>query len=157
MAGAGGPTPSGRGGRRSLDFALNMVPFIDLLSALLAFLLLSAAFGPKWVLDTTTPLDAAGSEKEDSNVPSPPLRLSISPSGYRLLGVEPPVSASIERSGELWDRQQLHAFLRGVRQDHPEMRRLEVSVDDRVPYEELIAAMDLALSLGLDALSVAGE
>ena len=34
MAGGGATTPSEPGGRRSVDHALNMVPFIDLLSVL---------------------------------------------------------------------------------------------------------------------------
>lgn len=41
MGGAGIVT-SGKGGRKSLDAAINLVPFIDLLSCCLAFLLITA-------------------------------------------------------------------------------------------------------------------
>ncbi len=42
MAGGGGPTTSSNGRRRSLDGEINLVPFIDLLSMCICFLLMTA-------------------------------------------------------------------------------------------------------------------
>ena len=43
MAGAA-PTPSGHGGKKALDAELNLVPFIDLLSCCISFLLITAVW-----------------------------------------------------------------------------------------------------------------
>ena len=37
--GGAAPTPSGKGGKKPLDAAINLVPFIDLLSCCISFLL----------------------------------------------------------------------------------------------------------------------
>lgn len=42
MAGGGAPVPEGGSGKKSVDFQLNMVPFIDLLSVLISFLLMTS-------------------------------------------------------------------------------------------------------------------
>ena len=42
MAGGGAPQPAGRGSRKSVDFQINLIPMIDLLSVLISFLLMSA-------------------------------------------------------------------------------------------------------------------
>ena len=43
MAGGGSPTPS-KGGKKNVDFTVNLVPTIDLLSVLIAFLLITAVW-----------------------------------------------------------------------------------------------------------------
>ena len=40
--GGAAPTPTGKGGKKALDAALNLVPFIDLLSCCISFLLITA-------------------------------------------------------------------------------------------------------------------
>jgi biopolymer transport protein ExbD len=41
MAGGGAPQPTSGSGKKSVDFQLNMIPFIDLLSVLISFLLMT--------------------------------------------------------------------------------------------------------------------
>ena len=43
MAGAA-PTPTGAGGRKGVDYDLNLIPFIDLFSVLVSFLLITAVW-----------------------------------------------------------------------------------------------------------------
>lgn len=62
----------------------------------------------------------------------------------------------LDRLGDGWDREGLRRWLGQLRFEHPELREVVVAAEDHVPYEELIAAMDLCLSLGLDGLSVSG-
>lgn len=44
MAGAAPSSPSGNGGKKPLDAAINLVPFIDLLSCCISFLLITAVW-----------------------------------------------------------------------------------------------------------------
>ena len=55
MAG-GMMVPGGKGGRKPLDAQLNLVPFIDLLSCCISFLLITAV----WVTNSRIPADAQG-------------------------------------------------------------------------------------------------
>ena len=42
--GGAAPTPTGKGGKKPLDAAINLVPFIDLLSCCISFLLITAVW-----------------------------------------------------------------------------------------------------------------
>jgi len=42
--GGAGPEPAARGGRRSLDAAVNLVPYVDILMTLMVFLVMCAVF-----------------------------------------------------------------------------------------------------------------
>jgi biopolymer transport protein TolR len=150
MAGAGTPIPSG--GKRAVDFNLNMVPFIDLLSVLLAFLLVSAVWGPNTQLDVTT--GAETNTPGEAVEPGPRATLTIARSGYRWAFASE--GGHLDRAGDGWDREGLRRSLAQLRFEHPGLREVVVAAEDQVPYEELIAAMDLCLSLGLDGLSVSG-
>jgi biopolymer transport protein ExbD len=41
MAGGGAPQPTSAGGKKSVDFQINLIPMIDLLSVLISFLLMT--------------------------------------------------------------------------------------------------------------------
>ena len=42
--GGAAPTPTGKGGKKPLDAAMNLIPFIDLLSCCISFLLITAVW-----------------------------------------------------------------------------------------------------------------
>lgn len=150
MAGSAAPSPGG--GKRAVDFNLNMVPFIDLLSVLLAFLLVSAAWVPQTQLDVTTEAESNGTR--DGVEPGPRATLTIGQSGYRLAFAGE--AGHLDRLGEGWDQAGLKRWLAQLRLEHPELREVVVAAEDHVPYAELIAVMDLCLAVGLEGLSVSG-
>ena len=51
--GGAAPTPSGKGGKKPLDAAINLVPFIDLLSCCISFLLITAVWTQLARMDVT--------------------------------------------------------------------------------------------------------
>ena len=75
MAGAA-PQPSKKGGKKSLDMELNLVPFIDLLSCLISFLLITAV----WTQISAVPAHSTGNLQKDPPPPDPrPARSSSCP------------------------------------------------------------------------------
>ena len=44
MAGGGAPVPEGGGGKKPVDFQINLIPCIDLLSVLISFLLMTSVW-----------------------------------------------------------------------------------------------------------------
>jgi len=51
--GGAAPTPSGKGGKKPLDASINLVPFIDLLSCCISFLLITAVWTQLARMDVT--------------------------------------------------------------------------------------------------------
>ena len=63
--GGAAPTPTSKGGKKALDAAINLVPFIDLLSCCLSFLLITAVWTQLARMDVTQKgQGAAGSTDE---------------------------------------------------------------------------------------------
>lgn len=156
MAGGGGaPTPSA-GGKKSVDFQINMIPMIDLLSVLISFLLMTS------VWTQIAKIDVKQSPNLPSDDPTPPepdeklnLSVLIKSSGYSVT-TKQGVVKDIDRKGEEYDAATLSETLKQMRADHPENEDITVTSEDKVPYKELITVMDICLKHKLTGISVAG-
>lgn len=155
MSGGGAPTPS-VGGKKSVDFQLNMIPFIDLLSVLISFLLMTS------VWTQIAKIDVKQSPNLPSDEPTPPpdeeklnLTVLIKGSGYTVTA-KGAVIKEIEKKGDEYDSTTLGEVLKQNRAEHPENEDVQVTSEDKVPYKELITVMDLCLKHKLTGIAVAG-
>jgi biopolymer transport protein TolR len=156
MAGGGGqPTPSA-GGKKAVDFQINMIPMIDLLSVLISFLLMTS------VWTQIAKIDVKQSPNLPSDEPVPPpdeeklnLTVLIKASGYTVTA-KGAVLKEIEKKGDEYDSNVLSEVLKQSRAEHPENEDVQVTSEDKVPYKELITVMDLCLKHKLTGISVAG-
>ena len=148
----------GKGGRNK-SVEPNLVPFIDLMSVLITFLLISAV----WTQVSMIQLGASfASPKQDdkTEVKPPPLedvilRLDIIESGYRLLiGKDTKMIPKI--SGE-YDKEALLADLTRVKQMYPDKPGVKMQIQDQIMYEHVIAAMDIGLKAGFAPELLTGD
>ncbi len=139
------------GGRgRSKNFDLNLVPFIDIMSVLITFLLISAV----WTQVSMIQLGASFASPKDPNqeVITPPpledlvLRLDIKATGY-VLYVGKDVRAIPMVNGE-YDKEALTADLDKVKQMYPDKGGIKMAIENEIKYEHVVAAMDLGLRAG---------
>ncbi len=139
------------GGRgRSKNFDLNLVPFIDLMSVLITFLLISAV----WTQVSMIQLGASFASPKDPNqeVITPPpledlvLRLDIKATGY-VLYVGKDVRAIPMLNGE-YDKAALEADLEKVKQMYPDKGGIKMAIENEIKYEHVVSAMDLGLRAG---------
>jgi biopolymer transport protein ExbD len=155
MSGGAAPTPSA-GGKKSVDFQLNMIPFIDLLSVLISFLLMTS------VWTQVAKIDVKQSPNLPSDEPTPPpeeeklnLTVLIKGSGYTVTK-KGAVVKEVEKKGDEYDSTTLSELLKQIRAEHPDNEDVNVTSEDKVPYKELITVMDLCLKHKLTGISVAG-
>src|SRR3954468_19863030 len=81
--GGAAPTPTGKGGKKPLDAAMNLVPFIDLLSCCISFLLITAVWTQLARMDVTQKgPGAAGSIDEPQKDQQVQLTVFIDKDGY---------------------------------------------------------------------------
>ncbi|MBK6683666.1 MAG: biopolymer transporter ExbD [Deltaproteobacteria bacterium] len=157
MAGGGGaPVPSGGGGKKTVDFQLNLVPFIDLLSVLISFLLMTSVWTQVAKIDVK---QTPNMPSEDSQPPDETEKLNltvlIKATGYTV-SKKGAVVKEIEKKGDAYDSTTLAEALKQVVTEHPDNHDVTVTSEDKVPYQELITVMDLCLGHKLDGISVAG-
>jgi biopolymer transport protein TolR len=155
MAG-GGPAPeSGKKGKKALDANLNLVPFIDLLSCCISFLLITAV----WT-------QIAGLQVASSGGPPDPdkkqetqtidVKLLLTDKGYSLTmaGAAIEIPKVAKDGAPNFDLKTLTDKLKTLKASLPDQSAITVQPEDAVAYEDLVATVDTCLGQQLRNVTV---
>ena len=146
---------TGSGRKKTID--LNLVPFIDLMSVLITFLLITAVWTQVSMIQIGSSL--YGKKSADQTPPVIPpeaqvvLRLDIKKNGYSLQVAKDTINFPLI-SGD-FDDLGLAAQLEKVKKLYPTKSDAVIQMSDELPYERLINGMDAFLKTGFPAISVA--
>src|SRR5947208_1989824 len=144
--GGAAPTPSGKGGKKPLDAQINLVPFIDLLSCCISFLLITAVWTQLARMDVTQKgQGAAGSTDEKPPENQVTLTLYVDKDGYTF-SKSTGENTQIALKGDDYDYAKLGEILAKAKADHPDKTDLQVKADDAVIYSKIIHTMDVAVT-----------
>lgn len=144
--GGAAPTPSGKGGRKPLDAALNLVPFIDLLSCCLAFLLMTAVWNTVARMNVAQKgMGQAGQSDDKPPEATVSLTLFIDKDGFNF-SKSTGESTAIPLKGEEYDYARLGEVLKEAKTAYPDKNDITVKSDDSVIYDKVVTAMDVVLS-----------
>ena len=155
MSGGGDPTPS-KGGKKSVDFVVNLIPTIDLMSVLTSFLLITAV----WTQLARIATDQAISQS--TSAPSQPkdkeknvnILITVDEAVMNITGDRPP--KRVPRLPEDKYYKEVRSALRGLKERIPaESPKVMLAAEDKVMYKNVIQLMDICLDLGLSAITVA--
>lgn len=142
---------------RSRNIELNLVPFIDLMSVLITFLLITAVWTQVSMIQIGSSMYGKKSDTQPSPTPPPNadvvLKVDVKEIGYVLTVGKQVISLPMQ-NGQ-FDDAGLVAQLQRVKQLYPEKIDAVVTMADVMPYEHLIKAMDNLLTSGFSAISVA--
>jgi len=152
MAGAAVPEPSGKGKKKALDSVVNVVPFIDLLSCCLAFLLITAV----WTQVGKLQVAQAGGQND-----SPPpdqktlvLTLALSEKGFSLSAGQGGSVIDIPKKGTEYDIAGLIDKLKEIKTQFPDQQTITVSPEDNIQYNDLVQTIDTCIKMGLPSVTV---
>jgi biopolymer transport protein TolR len=141
---------------RKVNVELNLVPFIDLMSVLITFLLLSAVWVQINMIQMGTSFYA---QRDEQNPPKPPplaevvLKIDVKEAGYVFtLGKQ---VISFPNQGVVFDDVGLLAQLQKAKQMYPEKLDAVLAVADDLPYERMVFALDIILKSGFPTISLA--
>jgi biopolymer transport protein TolR len=143
MAIVAGVASSARG-RRALDASLNLVPFIDLLSCCIAFLLITAVWSAVARIDVVN-AGASATAVEDGPPTPPPWTLYVARDSWMLRA---PDGATLAAAP---------ATLASLLRAHSVGEPLMVRATDDVEYAELVDALDVTRSVGIRTISLGGS
>jgi len=139
----GGAAPvEGKGKKKSLDAVINLVPFIDLLSSLIAFLLMTAV----WTQIATLQVGQQGSNNPNPTPPPeeiPKLSIAVSDRGFVLASGADQVP--VEKAGNDYDFDALNKKLGEIKGNVPEMNDVTVMPEDGIVYDVLVRVIDACL------------
>ena len=148
---------AGKSSGRNPNVDLNLVPFIDLMSVLITFLLITAVWTQVSMIQIGSSLYGKKSDTQPQAEPPPHadvvLKVDVKSSGYILTVGKQMIS--LPKQENQYDDAGLIAQLQRVKQLYPEKLDAVVSISDELPYEQLIKAMDNLLVAQFSAISVA--
>jgi biopolymer transport protein ExbD len=132
----------GGGGKRNVNVELNLVPFIDLLSTLICFLLITAVWQQIQVISTNT--SATTSSDNPSPADDKKVDLSVSLLLDHIEASEGPNSTKIPYVNGEPDYQTLLKILDGWKAKYPDRNDVTLHSDSQAMYKYLIKLMDTA-------------
>ena len=149
----------GSGGRRT-NIDVNIVPFIDLMSVLIIFLLITAVWTQVSMIQLGSSIYGQKSDQEQSATPPDvdvPLRVDVQPQGYQIVlgkagGEE---RTRINKVKGEYDHARLTNELKKIKEIYPQKDDVVVTMADELAYEYLINGMDAVLSAGFPQVSIA--
>lgn len=129
-------------------FDLNLAPMMDMMVTIIPFLLLSAAFVSMVVIEVPLPQAVANAIEKDrkNEKPEATVALNVAKSGDAILTVTSPQGKAqkieIKAQNGKADTDLLHKKLVEVKQQYPEIFKLELNPEDGVDYKSIVAVMD---------------
>jgi biopolymer transport protein TolR len=140
--------PEGRPGKRSLSADLNLVPYIDLLTCMVAFLLITAVWTQLAQLKTSARRPGEGEEAP----PLTKLAVVVGEDAMNLVvGQEREMVPS--RAGEP-DWSALATLLQRTKARYPDRTDMTIASDDGVLFDRLTMVMDTAIASGFPSVSL---
>ena len=155
MAGGGAAPETGKKGKKALDANLNLVPFIDLLSCCIAFLLITAVWtqiAGLQVASSGGPPDPDKKQEQTIDV-----KLLLTESGYSLTmaGSAIPIPKIAKDGAQTFDLKTLGEKLKTLKASLPEQSSITVQPEDAVAYDDLVNTVDTCIGQQLRNVTVA--
>lgn len=146
----------GGDGKKSIQADLNLVPFIDFLSVLISFLLVSAVWTQLARINVTQKSASGGapSDQPIQNVEQLKITVSVNPDGF-VLSTGPIQKEPIAKKGTEYDYETLYQKLKQLKDSNPEKEDLIVGSVTGVQYEFVIRTVDYCIKSGFPTVTVA--
>ena len=125
---------------------LLLVPMIDIFTVLVTFLLMTAVFSRIAIMQIDLPSSVAPKPEE----PKFRLEVIVRQDGYELSDGKQAL-ATIPKASGAYDLKTLTEGVLAVKREHPTSEDASVLAEPKVPYDELIQAMDAIRSAELPA------
>lgn len=147
----------GKGRGKSMGVELNLVPFIDFMSCLIAFLMIAAVWTQIASLDVEQSISNSPPTEETppDTPPVPPLTVHVKSDGH-WIGRKVEEGVQVPKAGETYDYTKLEELMKKDHETYPAEEMVVINTDDGVAYEEMIKVLDMSRSIGYPKTLLAG-
>jgi biopolymer transport protein TolR len=146
----------GKGRGKSMNVELNLVPFIDFLSCLIAFLMIAAVWTQIASLDVEQNIAPPDPNQEPPDEPpTPPLTVHIRGDGM-WIARKVETGINIPKIGETYDYTKLDELMKKDHETFPAEEMVIINTDDGVAYEEMVKVLDMSRGIGYPKTLLAG-
>lgn len=156
MAGGMDLGSGGKGKKKSLDTAINLVPFIDLMAVTISFLIMTAVWTQIGRLQVSQAGGNADPNDQQDQQKTVPLTLLISDHDLKLTAGPTnydPMPITRDTRGRI-DLTKLVTQLKEIKTQLPDQQSITLSTEDTVKYDDLVHIIDECKGTGLQGISV---
>jgi biopolymer transport protein ExbD len=140
--------------KKPLSAELNLVPYIDLLTCMVAFLLITAV----WTQLARLEVQQRGQGEVESQSIVETLRIAVAvhDGGFNLVvgSDQKPIPLRPDGAGGALDYGRLADELRAVNHQHPDKSDIQILSSDGMVFDKLVKTMDAVMSAGFPAVSL---
>ena len=141
----------GKSGKKSVNADLNLVPYIDLLTCMVSFLLITA------VWSQLARLEAHQKGQGQAGEDTPPekqfkLVVVVNDEGFNVVADQD--QQPIPKKGTEYDYEKLGTELKKLKDSHPDKNDVQVASEDQIKFDILVRTMDTALTARFPDLSL---
>jgi biopolymer transport protein ExbD len=141
--------PQGKGGKKSLTADLNLVPYIDLLTCMVAFLLITAVWTQLAQLKTSQ--RGPGGDTEETP-PMAKISVVVGEDGLNVL-VNQEREILPNKNGEP-DLNALSVLLKKAKSQFPDKDDVQIASSDSILFDRLTGVMDVTIAAGFPGVSL---
>ncbi len=142
--------PSGGRHRREVDADLNLTPYIDLLTCMVAFLLIAAVWTQLARLSVAQ--KGQGDSESTAITELPRLAIAVHGDGFNVIVKDD--QKPIPKTPAGLDFARLTDELKLVKHAHEDQTTIQIISDDTVVFEILVRTMDAAMTAGFPDVSL---
>ena len=155
MAGGMDLGTSSKGGKKPLDAAINLVPFIDLMAVMISFLIMTAVWTQIGRLQVSNSGGPSNDEQKE-DVKTVPVTLLITDKELKLTvgGSAYDAMPFVRDAKGRLDLQKLKDKLKEVRTSLPDQQSITLQTEDAVKYDDLVKIIDEVIGSGLPSIQV---
>ena len=150
--------PGGRSsGKKNLNVELNLVPFIDLFSCLICFLLMAAVWVQIGSISVSQSGQGAPTEQTPEEQQKINITIAITAQGFLITGNGQTLpGGDILKKDNQYDFERLGTKLKELKGEFPDKSDVIVQSEDSIQYQDLINTMDVCLANEFPNISVSG-
>jgi biopolymer transport protein TolR len=156
MAGGMDLGNGGKGGKKPLDMAVNLVPFIDLMAVTISFLIMTAVWTQIGRLQVSQAGGPSTEETPPEQTKTVQLTLAVTPEQLVLSADQAafdPIPIVRGDNGKI-DLTKLTERFKEIKEKFPDQSAITLQTDDKVRYDVLVRIIDECLGNQLPQVSV---
>ena len=151
----GGAAPSpAKGGKRTMDATVNLVPYIDLLMTIMTFLVMTAVWTQIAALEVQNQTGGPPEQEQEKDPDAPkPIIVTLMEEKIQVLeeGGEPQDFPNTQTG---YNYTGVYESLKALKDAKPERVEIKIKAEDKVGYDAIVKVIDSATGLSLTGLTL---
>ncbi len=146
--------PTGKGGKKSLDANINLVPYIDMLMTIMTFLMMTAVWTQIAMLEVQNASGGAQEQPEDPDINAPKPILVLAAKEQVTVTEEGQESRPFPATQDGYDFKGIEIELKRLKDVRKDREVVKIQSEDGIQYQYLAKLIDLATGADLKQITL---